>query len=107
MTVGIAESEAVSRVVAGYHKPPFSILRWLGFGDCSAPWMDEDEFPETEWLPGRQITDSICLLDWKDRLRVLLSGTIKLSVSTKNHVDGRRAVSRSVMSVLARPPVVL
>lgn len=87
---------------ATYQKPAFSIWRALGFGTCVAPRMEEfDE--DTRFAPARFQTDTIIVLDWKDRLRVLVSGKVMCTVSTKTAVAvPPGAISHSAISVL--PP---
>lgn len=48
-------------------------------------------------------TETHCILDWKDRLRVLLTGHILVDVWTKTDVAIGRSKSRSAIAVL--PPI--
>jgi hypothetical protein len=81
------------------HRP--TLWNRLGFGACAAHVPDHvDEAPE--WAPGALSTETRIVLDWRDRLRVLLSGRMMVSLKTKTDVPVRRALSVSSVSVL--PP---
>ena len=80
------------------HRP--TIWERLGFKECGAPWMKDEDFPELP--PGRLITETNVYFDWKDRLRILMSGKVRVAVSTKSNVIVDTAISMSEVSVL--PP---
>ena len=43
----------------------------------------------------------ICVLDWKDRLRCLISGKLEVEVKTKTDVVVNKAFSTSAITILA------
>lgn len=68
---------------------------------------DEDLFnwrnmepPEEGFVPSCLHTETHCVLDWKDRLRVLLTGHVVVDVWTKTDVAIKRSKSRSEVAVL-------
>ncbi len=69
-----------------------TIWQRLGFGTCLAPDVE----------PPRLATRIILVLDWRDRLRVLLSGRIMVAVGVEIDEPVRAKASLSRMSVL--PP---
>lgn len=80
-------------------KPPFKIRFWraLGFYEKRAPIPDADDL-DPDW----RIIATIGVLDWKDRLRVLISGRIMAhQIMRSEHPMGRVAYN-AVVSVL--PP---
>lgn len=87
------------RVMAGYERTRFSLWRWLGFGRCRARWED-DEAPD--YAEGYLAADVFTHLDWKDRLRVLVSGNMMTSVAIKTDCLVKRSLPKSKVSVL--PP---
>ena len=93
-------------VQSGYQEPPFSLWRWLGFGEAhvSGPMTDEEE-AESEakgFTAGALVTVAYTRFDWGDRLRVLVSGKVMLYTRTETDVIVRKSRSRSSASVL--PP---
>lgn len=72
----------------------------LGFGSKRIPRFEDDEHPDL--APHWMTSHVIGVLDWKDRLRVLISGKIEVVVSTKTDVPVTKAVSKSNLGVL--PP---
>jgi hypothetical protein len=72
--------------LAGYKVEKPTIWQRLGFGNCDAPYFDDDQFGEG-WAPGQISTSVYAVLDWRDRLRVLISGRIKTATAIKtDHV---------------------
>lgn len=71
----------------------------MGFGTCSARMEDEDHPDLAEAYIS---TDVYSRFDWKDRLRILFSGKVMVSLATKTSVIVEKAVSASKVSVL--PP---
>lgn len=80
------------------YKP--TLWKRLGFGHCSAPVMDEEDYPQL--APGALSLDTYLHFDWKDRIRLLISGNAMVSVRCKTNVIIDHAVSLSRTSVL--PP---
>lgn len=54
------------------------------------------------FAPSYMVTDVYAVLDWKDRLRVLVSGRLRIETRTKTDVIVGRSESTSVVNVL--PP---
>lgn len=77
-------------------KPTF--WQRLGFGECSEHWMEDVE----GYAPAYLATSTITFLDWRDRLRVLISGKVMTASATKTDVVVARATTKSRFSVL--PP---
>lgn len=86
----------------GYQEPKRSMRyrfwRWLGFGRAFVEAPDE----RTDYAPGRIVTEIVTYFDWKDRLRIVLSGQVMTFVSIQTDVFVCRALSESKTSVL--PP---
>ena len=79
------------------------LWRYLGFGHRYDLSLTDWRTAEPEWwTPGALVTETEIILDWKDRLRVLVSGRCSLHVSTRTDVPITRSESRSLFSVL--PP---
>lgn len=74
----------------------------LGFGHCSAPYLGEERFETPQWAPGQISTSAYAVLDWRDRLRVLISGRIKTATAIKTDVVVVQTYSECAFSVL--PP---
>ena len=72
----------------------------LGFGACSNPNPWPDEMPG--FAPAYVTVNTIAVLDWRDRLRVLLSGKLMVAASVKTDVMVGKAETASHVSVL--PP---
>ncbi len=85
-----------------YKKAPRKIRfwRWLGFAEKHAARPDVPEFKD--YAEGWQIVASIWLLDWKDRLRVLISGRIMCHTAIKTLPAIERFTNTAAFSVL--PP---
>lgn len=85
---------------AFYSPPKFSIWRWLGFGLAYAPRPEQlDEHPD--WAPAWFIVSTQAHLDWRDRLRVLLSGNLSIDQAVKTDVPIARSYATSAVSVMA------
>jgi hypothetical protein len=54
------------------------------------------------FAPSYMVTGCVCHLDWRDRLRVLVSGRVRIEIQTKTDVVVSRMQSQSVVCVL--PP---
>lgn len=77
--------------------------RWLGFRTRpSLPLADDTTFPDGFWAPGWFIIDVCCDLDWRDRLRLLISGRLMVHSALKTDVAITRSQATSAISVL--PP---
>jgi hypothetical protein len=87
-------------------KQPLRLRVWQFLGFCRQ--YDDDLF---EWrnaegdgfAPSAFHTETHCILGWKDRLRVLVTGHVAVDVWSKTDVIVGRAVSRSSVAVL--PPI--
>jgi hypothetical protein len=84
--------------VDGYAEPRFSIWCALGFGRAHVDTPED----EIGFAPGYLSTETTIFLDWKDRLRVLVSGRLHSSMKTQTDVFVEKAISRSSVRVL--PP---
>lgn len=74
-------------------------LWWrLGFRECHAYFDEEIE----GFVPSYMTTVVYGYLDWKDRIRLLISGKIMVHAATKTDKPIDRAITRSVVSIL--PP---
>lgn len=80
--------------------PRKGIWHWLGFGTCAAS-LDEENNPG--FAPGYFSTETVLVLNWKGRLRVLVSGLVMVSVASKTDVLVKKSVSVSAFSVM--PPM--
>lgn len=78
-----------------------TIWHRLGFGECSAPHLEDDQFDD-RFAPGQISTSVYGVLDWRDRLRVLISGRIKTATAIKTDVVVVQSYSECAFSVL--PP---
>lgn len=72
---------------------------WFGFGEARAERPDEDELSEG-WAPSWFIIGTKARLDWKDRIRVLISGKVMIEQAVKTDVIIGRSRSTSAFSVL-------
>lgn len=79
------------------------IWRGLGFGMSNRSDMIDWRCEEEDgFAPGALITDTVVVLDFMDRLRVLFGGRIRLEVSTKTDVLVKKSKSMSAVGVM--PP---
>ena len=81
------------------HRP--TIWERLGFGACLAPRPDADEHAEG-FEPSWIVCTTHVHLDWRDRLRVLVSGHLMVDLALKTDVPVKRHSASSVMGVM--PP---
>lgn len=83
-----------------------TIWHRLGFANGAyVPPPDEEEekrLAEQGYCEGALVTDTVIQFDWKDRLRLLFSGWVMVSVRTQTDVLVRKSLSRSAVRVL--PP---
>jgi hypothetical protein len=82
-----------------------TIWHRLGFGMAYVPPPDEDQerhLSEQGYCEGALVTDTFAHLDWKDRLRLLVSGRLMVHVRTQTDVMVRKSMSQSAVRVL--PP---
>jgi len=86
--------------INGFYEEKRTIWSHLGFGTCSAFFEDDDE--DDGFAPGSLLTETFGHFDWRDRLRVLVSGKIMISARTKTDVPVDTAVTVSKVSIL--PP---
>lgn len=70
----------------------------LGFGACAAPYLADEDFPDM--AQSRMVTDVVVNLSWPDRLRLLISGRLMVSIAQKTDVIVGRCVSKSKVGVL-------
>ncbi len=94
----------MERIEAGYQVATQSLSArlWskLGFGRCFIPAPDDDN-PEPWCAPGRLVSVTIADIDWRDRLRLLISGRAMVFMSTQTDVAVNVARSESKFSVLS------
>jgi hypothetical protein len=74
-----------------------TIWHRLGYGACHVDFPDEDE---PTLPPGAISTDIYIRLDWRDRLRLFVTGCLFVSVKTKTNVVVETAISRSGVGIL-------
>jgi len=82
---------------------PFKRTIWhrLGYGSRRASRFDDlDDSPE--WAPGHVVTEVRAYLDWRDRLRLLVSGRLMVEVTMKTDAPVMRSLSSSAIGVM--PP---
>ena len=82
-------------------EPKFSVWKLLGFGTRHAPRLDEDEAKEG-WAISWFVVETFARLDWRDRMRVLISGNVYIDHAIKTDVPIARSYATSAISVL--PP---
>lgn len=75
-----------------------TIWQRLGFGYAHAPRPELAD----GWAPSWFVVGSVCHLDWRDRLRVLISGNLHVEAAVKTDVIISRSRATSAVSVL--PP---
>jgi hypothetical protein len=78
-----------------------TIWQRLGFGTCQAPRPDEEE-DAPGWAPSWFIVETRADLDWKDRLRVLVTGRLMIQSAIKTDVTISRSRATTAISIL--PP---
>lgn len=92
---------------AGYDPPwPMRLWRRLGFRMARATRDIEDDAEERAradgFVPGYLITRTVATIDWRDRLRLLVSGRLEVEVATQTDVLVRKSRSSADIGVL--PP---
>ena len=82
------------------------LWRRLGFGtrwdEALFDWRSADPGPDDWFVPGVLSTRTVVHVDWRDRLRLLLSGKCEVATYTRTNVAVARGETRSLFSVL--PP---
>lgn len=91
--------------VGYYQKPRWSFWRWLGFGACRARFADDDPNdpeinPGSPYAPGYMMVETVNVLDWRDRLRVLVSGRVMVSIAVRTDKVITKSISVGACSVL-------
>lgn len=93
---------------AYYAKQPLSLRIWhfLGFygkhDESLFDWRNEQP-PQSGFVQSCLHTETHVILDWKDRIRALFTGHLRVDVWTKTDVEVKRMQSRSTIAVL--PPM--
>ena len=77
-----------------------TIWQRLGFGACAVPNMDDLE--DSGLAPAHLSTNTTAVFDWRDRLRILVSGKVMVETAVKTDVIVKVMICRSSVSVL--PP---
>lgn len=77
--------------------PRKTLWQRLGFGYAHALRHPAPDGMHEGWL----CSDVFVYLDWKDRLRVLMSGKLNVEVITFTELPAGKAISRSEVKVLA------
>jgi hypothetical protein len=91
----------MTETVGYYALQRFSLWRCLGFGECRALRPEEDELTEG-WAPSWFAVGTKAHLDWRDRLRVLISGNLHIDHAIKTDAIINKSRATSAISVL--PP---
>jgi hypothetical protein len=82
------------------------LWRRLGFGrrwnEALFDWRSADPQPGDWFAPGVLTTRTVVHIDWRDRLRILVSGRCEVTTYTRTDVGVDRVEARSQFSVL--PP---
>lgn len=91
----------------GYYQPARRSLwdrfwRRLGFGAVFVPAPEDDAAIGEGFAPGRLVVRVVTVLDWRDRLRLLVSGRLFSFVSVQTDKIVVRARSEAKTGVL--PP---
>lgn len=94
-------SEATERPNAFYAPYRPTIWERLGFHDAHAPRPDEQELADG-WAPSWFIVRTGVHLDWRDRLRVMISGNLRVEQVIKTDVEIKRSDAASAVGIL--PP---
>lgn len=97
----VVPPDPASTVNACSVSPAWNFWNWLGFGYAFS--RVPDALAEAEgWAPGCNVMSTMIAVDWKDRLRVLVSGKAMVQISTQMDVMPGRMRSWSDFRVL--PP---
>ena len=86
----------------GLSKRSLSESFWSFLGFRHPKYLDMDDLDIPGWAPGYFETTTLCVFDWRDRLRVLVSGRVIVQCKSKTDVAVERGITRSTVSVL--PP---
>ncbi len=77
---------------ASVFKP--TIWHRLGFGHAHVPpFNDDDDAKYT-------CSDIVCVFDWKDRLRLLITGRLSIALRVKTEHDAGQVEGRSAVRVM-------
>lgn len=88
-------SEDSIQAYAQAFKP--TIWHRLGFGHAHvAPWDEPDKEDDDHYV----MTDIVVTVDWKDRLRLLLTGLLSVAVRVKTEHEAGRCEGRSHVKVM-------
>lgn len=74
---------------------------WLALGFGMPAYLDMDDLDQPGWAPAYLESSTFIKFDWRDRLRVLVSGRVYVCCKSKTDVVIGRAITRSQVSVLA------
>jgi hypothetical protein len=83
------------------YKPTFweRVQKFLGYGDCLQPDFEGDPRAIEGYTESHLVSVTLVHLDWKDRLRLLISGRLVVRFSTKTDKIIEKAYSKSNVSV--------
>lgn len=87
--------------INAYAEPPFNVWRKLGFGYAHLSPREDDDTEDGRFAVGEMVTNNHIFLDWKDRLRLIISGKLHVQTRTQTDVIVRCARSRSAARVLS------
>ena len=92
-------------VINAYQETRRTIWDRLGFGFRRSAelldWKVTAPKPSDWFVPGVLTTGTWIKLDWRDRLRLLLSGTLLVETYTRTDVEVRRCESRNAIGIMA------
>lgn len=89
--------EAVAQGFCEEFKP--TIWQRLGFGECRAPRPDDEEHLEG-YAPSWFMVVTRAHLDWKDRLRLLVTGNLMVECALKTDVAIGKSKASTAVSIL-------
>lgn len=75
-----------------------TIWHRLGFGHAYVPPWDD---PEKDGDDHYVITEVVVVFDWKDRLRLMLTGCLSVEVRVKTQHDAGNTEGRSAVKVMS------
>ncbi len=85
----------MSEQIIGYaqeFKP--TIWHRLGFGHAGiAPWNDDDD---AHYI----VNDTVVVFDWRDRLRILVTGRIHVTARTRTETEVKHVETRAACKVM-------
>jgi len=74
-----------------------TIWHRLGFGHAHVgPWDEPDKDDDDKYT----CSDIVAVLDWKDRLRLLVTGRLSVALRVKTEHDAGRVEGRSAVKVM-------